>query len=291
VTIYVNRAWDAQAGPGFVTWRTGGPDLGGLFYPGPGTFGVDTSDVTIADIIETSVPLPAQIHPDTAPVGSVISHWHLDGDFLDAVGGIDLTASGTVPFGAAITGTDAKAAQFNNNAQLNSPQSATSDPLRLTGAMTFEALVFLFEDTVNAAGNIVNFGNQGINNADNSLYGFRTLAGTNELFYFHESNGPTARVDNSGVYLQVGRWHHVAFTRDAAGTLVRQFVDGLMIRRATLASPPETGTSSHIQIGDDEFDARGFPGIISSVRVINAELRPEHILADARLTLPPELRP
>lgn len=42
--LFYNRVYDATA-VSFVTWTSnGGPDATGLFYPGPGVFGVDTSD-------------------------------------------------------------------------------------------------------------------------------------------------------------------------------------------------------------------------------------------------------
>lgn len=44
---YVNRVFDTVAN-GFVRWNsTTTPDTGGTSYPGPGTFGVDTSDYCI----------------------------------------------------------------------------------------------------------------------------------------------------------------------------------------------------------------------------------------------------
>lgn len=39
----VNKAWDTVAG-GWVHWQTETIDLGGAEYPGPGVFGIDTSD-------------------------------------------------------------------------------------------------------------------------------------------------------------------------------------------------------------------------------------------------------
>ena len=44
---FINRVWDTAAGPAFVRWTTGTPDPSGSSYPGPGTFGVDTSDYTV----------------------------------------------------------------------------------------------------------------------------------------------------------------------------------------------------------------------------------------------------
>jgi len=47
---YINRVFDSTAG-GFVVWETAAPDLAtGASYPGPGTYGVDTSDPCISSI-------------------------------------------------------------------------------------------------------------------------------------------------------------------------------------------------------------------------------------------------
>lgn len=45
-STFVNRVWDTVEG-GFVTWSTLEPDTIGAEYPGPGTFGVDTSDFVV----------------------------------------------------------------------------------------------------------------------------------------------------------------------------------------------------------------------------------------------------
>jgi hypothetical protein len=45
-TTVTNRVWDTVAG-GEVRWETASPDSSGASYPGPGTFGVDTSDYTV----------------------------------------------------------------------------------------------------------------------------------------------------------------------------------------------------------------------------------------------------
>jgi len=42
----VNRVWDTVAGD-FVRWVTAEADSSGVSYPGPGTFGVDTSDYVV----------------------------------------------------------------------------------------------------------------------------------------------------------------------------------------------------------------------------------------------------
>lgn len=46
---YKNEVWDAVAG-NFVTWATFNPDPSGAQYPGPGAFGVTTSDYAVQPV-------------------------------------------------------------------------------------------------------------------------------------------------------------------------------------------------------------------------------------------------
>lgn len=46
---YVNRVWDSVAND-FVRWTSSQADSSGSFYPGPGTFGVDTSDFVVETV-------------------------------------------------------------------------------------------------------------------------------------------------------------------------------------------------------------------------------------------------
>jgi hypothetical protein len=50
----VNRVWDTVAAD-FVRWSTSEIDSAGGSYPGPGTFGVDTSDYVVETIQHTRV--------------------------------------------------------------------------------------------------------------------------------------------------------------------------------------------------------------------------------------------
>lgn len=60
---YRNRVWDTIAG-GFVSWSTASPDTGGANYPGPGTFGVHTSDFCV---IGEGEPATGSVEPDQLP--------------------------------------------------------------------------------------------------------------------------------------------------------------------------------------------------------------------------------
>ena len=55
VLAYVNRVYD-QVLPGDVAWVTlGSADAAGAFYPGPGVFGVNTSNYTLESVLDSSL--------------------------------------------------------------------------------------------------------------------------------------------------------------------------------------------------------------------------------------------
>jgi len=52
---YVNRVYD-QVLPGDVAWVTlGSADAAGAFYPGPGVFGVSTSNYTLESVLDSTL--------------------------------------------------------------------------------------------------------------------------------------------------------------------------------------------------------------------------------------------
>lgn len=52
--VFVNRVFDTVASD-FVHWSTEPePDIAGAYYPGPGAFGVDTSDYTVTTKVSSS---------------------------------------------------------------------------------------------------------------------------------------------------------------------------------------------------------------------------------------------
>ena len=55
VLAYVNRVYD-QVLPGDVAWVTlGSVDAAGAFYPGPGVFGVSTSNYTLESVLDSTL--------------------------------------------------------------------------------------------------------------------------------------------------------------------------------------------------------------------------------------------
>jgi hypothetical protein len=286
---YVNRVWDTVAA-GFVRWRTNAPDEDGLFYPGPGSFGANTSDYCIeSDRDEQSIVRPVAPSLST-PIGTVQGLWLFDGDLTDETpNAINLSATGTERYSPSPA--QGKLAHFFTGDRVVSPASSTSDPIRLTGAMTLECVLNPSIIATDPNMLFANFQAPGGGTANNTLYGFRILQTTNELEYIHEDAGEVIRSAMSGVSVPPGRWSHCAFTRDAAGTLIRIYINGVQVHRETLANPPSGGANSFLQVGDADGISRKLTGAYSSLRIIDDELRPEHILASARAALSPEARP
>lgn len=66
---FTNRVFDTVA-TDFVHWSTEPePDITGVSYPGPGTFGVDTSDYTVS----AKVPVSRNFSFKTVVVNSVLT--------------------------------------------------------------------------------------------------------------------------------------------------------------------------------------------------------------------------
>jgi hypothetical protein len=289
----LNRVWDTQAGPGFVSWKTTSPDEGGTHYPGPGTFGVHTSDYCVeAEVGEQGFvrPVPLSL---AAPRGTVQGLWHLDGDLLDkSANGIDLTNTGTEWYTPSpvpgVRGTHL------GGTGLTSPAGAASDPLRILTNVTMECLIYPHSFVTALSGAVAGFGGDAGSTPQNFLYSLNLGQGTNELQYFHQDNVSGAHFVNTRAYLAPGSWYHIAFTKQAGhytgGNLVRVYLNGRLVGRATLALPFD-GSAARFFVGDAIGIARDYPGSVASVRVIDDVLRPEHILASARATLPASSRP
>lgn len=51
--LVTNRVWYTPGGYE-VRWQTATPDTGGVSYPGPGVFGIDTTNYTVDDPVNVS---------------------------------------------------------------------------------------------------------------------------------------------------------------------------------------------------------------------------------------------
>lgn len=296
----VNRVWDTTAGPAFVSWRSVTPDPDGDLYPGPGTFGVDTSDYAVVqERIEQDYVRPVN-PPLSPPLGAVQGLWLFDGNLNDeSPNAITLSVQGglTERYAAApVPMTEGFHKQAAGYLEDTSVDSAMQIGGEMTGELMFKPANFV---GIGATGNstYLMLPTQTAALATSNIpWGFslsNLAASLNEFEYLHEysTGDPNIERELSGITIVPGRWHHLAFTRDASGTLIRMYVNGLLVRRVTVSNAPAPGANARLRIGDESGGNFRADGTWAWARITDRAFRAEHVMASARATLPPEMRP
>lgn len=280
-----NRVWDVQAGPGFVTWKTQVPDNLGIEYPGPGTFGVDTSDYCATR--DTRVPSQPEAELpglSRSPAGL----WLFDGD-LTAQAGNDLSvAGGSVIYGPG-PAQGSKAVYLNGSTWLN---QAHDPNLQITGDIT---VMLTVKPTVvaSADGYVIAFSGNGETEATNILWTINIVA-QNQIRWVHENAGG---VNNIFIWsngtVSPDRWTHVALVRDATANTVRAFVDGYPLSTVyNYANDATGGGSAFVHFGAFSDGVQAFwTGWLSGAKVVPAVLTDAQVLEQARAALPAGYRP
>lgn len=213
--------------------------------------------------------------------------YEFDGDLVDSSGnGLDLSmGTGTAIYGPAPV-TDGLGAFF----QASRAQRGSFDAsLQILTALTLEAMVF--PGAVHSAdAYIASFNGSGDTEAVNILYNMMLTSG-NRLRYLHEAGAGVDHGITFNVSIPLGQWSHLAITRDSAGTGINAYVNGILRGSTTLGAAPTGGGSSQLQVGQFIGGTFPFTGMLSSVKIIAAELNATQVLAEANRALPPELRP
>lgn len=286
----LNRVWDPTAGA-LVTWRTQSPDAIGAEYPGPDAF-ANTSDFTVVRDTQQASPLDAEpLDLRHAPEGL----WWLDGDRTDksgngitlAVGhGIEQYGPGPVP--------GRRAAYFNATTIFD--RASHDAPLLLLGDATFEALVypisyptfqiiFGFEET-----------EIGSLEANNTAYVWYLNSTGNPGYTHHNGARNLNNFEWTSTVIPLFAWTHLAMVRDDTAKTVTLYINGYADATVyTYTNSPTGGTNSKLEIGGDSFSS-GSPsvmwdGFISTPKISPAILTAAQVLANARIALPPGMRP
>ncbi len=288
-----NRVWDPTA-VAFVSWRTGRQDITGIEYPGPDAFG-NTSDYNVTQGVVGEPPVEAQLHNLLhAPVGL----WQLDGGRVDSSPtGDNLTlVAGTEQYGPGIA-PGIRAAYFDGVTRLagSSPGPAA---LRILGDVTLELLVRPQQLANGTFGSqLAEFSGSDTSSSEiqNFLYQLRLQNDLNNPSSFWEdgAGGLNFHIDTDFV-MEPGRWHHMAMVRTNGGagaTTGELFVNGTLVSTVATFDEPTGGGDSFIKIGQFDDLNGAFFGFIQSVKVIPSALTAAEVLAEARLTLPPSVRP
>ncbi|MFH1724442.1 MAG: LamG-like jellyroll fold domain-containing protein, partial [Elusimicrobiota bacterium] len=101
-----------------------------------------------------------------------------------------------------------------------------------------------------------------------------------ELAYGKAGSGTEYLVPDASALLNDDQWHHVAVSKDSAGT-TRWYVDGVNTKTDATANILDIGVQ-HIRLG--AAPAEYFRGVIDEVRVSNVARAPEEIAENAGLT-------
>ena len=292
----INRVWDAHL-TGTVQWITPSLDKAGSYYPGPGVFSTQTSDFVAEGILENEQSLTVPVAPTlVVPSGSVQGLWLFGGGLTDeSLNGITLTASGlTALYTPSSTPGEIGFLKTSTGFLVD---NSVDVAMQITGAMTGE-LMFKPKDIVSTGagggvGYMFTISIGGAGPTTNLLWGLLVDITTNELAYYHEyaNGGASFERVGSGISLTPGQWHHLAFTRDSAGTRIRVYVNGIMTAREIVANAPAGGSVARLLIGDETGGTVRIDGSWAWARITDEEFKPEDMLAIARATLPPDLRP
>jgi Concanavalin A-like lectin/glucanases superfamily len=194
----------------------------------------------------------------TAPSG-MVSWWHADGNFKDAVGSNDAASGGDVGFGAG---------EINQGFQLDgtagsfvrAPDAAS---LEITGAITIDAWINSSTVFGRIVDKITAFGADGV---------LLDLVNTGQLRMIVQGDGITSPAPISS-----GAFNHVAGVYDGANLSL--YLNGVLI--ATKATDVAAIPVNHdpLTIGADSTGASNFTGVIDEPRVFDRALSAAEIAA------------
>lgn len=251
-----NRVWDANAGPAFVSWETTFPDTQGVDYPGPGTFGVDTSDYTVSGGVAEVVG------PESSPddTFSPAERWLFDGSLVgeNGVQNIDQVRSGAAAYIASpIPGAQA----FNFTGQLIDSGVPIDPSVEITGDLTIQMWVY----TANSLGTFgarvmsCTWRENGGDSNNTFLMGVLFVTVPGRMAWGWEDNTGTFQgvsTDGGGVPdLAVDTWHHLVLTRDVSGgpgsCVAEMWLNGVLHVSNSALNPPGTSVNNrYIRMGD-----------------------------------------
>lgn len=100
------------------------------------------------------------------------------------------------------------------------------------------------------------------------------------LRYIHRDGGAVDRSLVSSAIIPSRMWVHAGFTRDAAGTLVKIYLNGIKVDEATLSDPPGSSGTSSLSVGDSNLVI-----CVQTLKVVPTELTESEMLGEANLCL------
>lgn len=176
----------------------------------------------------------------THDLPEVVGVYRCDGtDLIDSAEGEAFTVTGTITYPPCGLTPGVSAADCSALGRFDA--DGDKHGYATAQALTVEAVVKL--DALNGTPHIAYCGEDITSNdaADNTQWSLLAKATTGELRYVHEHTAGTDVGVDSDVALELGVWQHVAFTRNAAGTEVSLYINGLLVGNSTGLTPPDGG--------------------------------------------------
>jgi len=269
-----------------------GPDGGGSATLNVGAFSgsVDRFDGSIWDVLVLDTELSgAEVldeYQRQAGAGQTSSHtvgralhdttysplalYQLQGDGTDNSGnGKDLTPTGTPVFEPGWVGLGLQGSASHRYTR------ADTD-FEITGAISICALVRPGPVTGNDT--IVAYADSGETEAANALFWFYFI-GTN-LSFSHEYGAGNNEIFSTTVDVNPNEWVWVGVTRDAAGTGVNLYLNGVSVGSTTFANAPTGGTSGNLNICALPGGSEPYDGTLQSLKIIGSELSSAQMKAE-----------
>ena len=92
---------------------------------------------------------------------------------------------------------------------------------------------------------------------------------TGYLYYAHKNALVIYSLTLSELHYDLYRWHHLAFTRDSAGTKITVYMDGAQIHQSTLASAAGTTGTTYFNLGGmNGYNGGAYDGITQATCVL-----------------------
>lgn len=217
---------------------------------------------------------PLLLHADCAVTGDpagLVGYWKLDDENQN---GAILDCSGQSNHGIAFNFTD------GYGLSIDIPMVSTGN----IGSRSFDGIksvIYISTNPISSNGTISLW----INTLDagSSYRGLVVKPGALGLFLYNNSIGfwdwKTALFKNSGVMLNDGTWHHIAFSFQSGisgGTII--YVDGAPILITPFSMTTQTGVLTIGGAGSNQF----FQGLIDDIRLYQRILTPQEIVSLSR---------
>jgi len=145
-----------------------------------------------------------------------------------------------------------------------------SSDLQYTGAMSFACMfkATSYTHSGGAGDNYYRIVIQGRGGVTDDRYAL-IFTPTGYLYYSHKNALTTYSITLSELHYDLYRWHHLAFTRDSAGTTITIYLDGVQIHQSTLASGPGTTGTTYFNLGGmNGYNGGPYDGITLATCVI-----------------------